>query len=88
MSKADGPNVFQHACRMGHEGIVSKRKDSFYVSGRSLYLIKSKNPNAPAVKREPDDFGLKEEAPVARRNRGWVNAAGPSLPKMLLSTKG
>jgi hypothetical protein len=31
---------------------------------------------------------LKGKAPAAGRNRGWVNAAGPSLPKMLLSTKG
>src|SRR5215471_14931316 len=44
--EADGVDVFQHACRMGLEGIVSK-KDSYYVSGRSVYWIKSKNPNAP-----------------------------------------
>jgi bifunctional non-homologous end joining protein LigD len=50
--EADGPTVFQHACKLGLEGIVSKRKDSRYVSGRSLHWIKSKNPNAPAVKRE------------------------------------
>jgi hypothetical protein len=31
----DGAAVFQHACRMGLEGIVSKRKDSLYRSGRS-----------------------------------------------------
>jgi bifunctional non-homologous end joining protein LigD len=49
--EADGPTVFQHACKLGLEGIVSKRKDSYYVSGRSLYWIKSKNPDAPAVKR-------------------------------------
>ena len=44
----------QHACKLGLEGIVSKRKDSYYVSGRSLYWIKSKNPDAPAVKREAE----------------------------------
>jgi len=49
--EADGPTVFQHACKLGLEGIVSKRKDSYYVSGRSLYWIKSKNPDAPAAKR-------------------------------------
>ena len=27
--------LFHHACRMGLEGIVSKRKDSTYRSGRS-----------------------------------------------------
>jgi ATP-dependent DNA ligase len=43
---------------MGLEGIVSKRKDSYYVSGQSLYWIKSKNPNAAAVKREAEtDWG-------------------------------
>jgi hypothetical protein len=31
----DGPLVFAHACKMGLEGIVSKRKDSRYRSGRS-----------------------------------------------------
>jgi ATP-dependent DNA ligase len=30
----DGPIVFKHACRLGLEGIVSKRKDSRYISGR------------------------------------------------------
>ena len=29
--------VFAHACRMGLEGIVSKLKDSRYISGRSLH---------------------------------------------------
>jgi ATP-dependent DNA ligase len=51
----DGGEVFAHACRMGLEGIVSKRKDSRYISGRSLHWIKSKNPNAPAVKREAEE---------------------------------
>jgi hypothetical protein len=31
-----------------------KRKDSRYSSGRPPHLIKSKNPNAPAVKREAE----------------------------------
>jgi bifunctional non-homologous end joining protein LigD len=48
----DGPLVFHHACKLGLEGIVSKRRDSPYSSGRSRHWIKSKNPNAPAVKRE------------------------------------
>jgi bifunctional non-homologous end joining protein LigD len=33
--EAEGPIVFEHACRMGLEGIVSKRKASWYQSGRS-----------------------------------------------------
>jgi bifunctional non-homologous end joining protein LigD len=51
----DGPLVFEHACRLGLEGIVSDRRDSPYRSGRTLHWIKSKNPNAPAVKREAED---------------------------------
>jgi bifunctional non-homologous end joining protein LigD len=38
---SDGTIIFQHACRLGLEGIVSKRKDSRYTSGRSLHWIKS-----------------------------------------------
>jgi bifunctional non-homologous end joining protein LigD len=48
----DGPLVFAHACKLGLEGIVSKRKDSRYISGRTPHWIKSKNPAAPAVTRE------------------------------------
>src|SRR6266478_4974850 len=33
--EGDGPTVFAHACKLGLEGIVSKRKDSTYRSGRS-----------------------------------------------------
>jgi ATP-dependent DNA ligase len=51
----DGPLVFAHACKLGLEGIVSKRRDSLYRSGRSPHWIKSKNPNAPAVKREAEE---------------------------------
>jgi bifunctional non-homologous end joining protein LigD len=47
--------VFEHACKLGLEGIVSKRRDSPYASGRSPHWIKSKNPNAPAVKREAEE---------------------------------
>jgi bifunctional non-homologous end joining protein LigD len=54
----DGPTVFKHACKLGLEGIVSKRKNSPYRSGRSPDWLKSKNPNAPAVKREvEEDWG-------------------------------
>jgi bifunctional non-homologous end joining protein LigD len=51
----DGAAVFQHACKMGLEGIVSKRKDSLYRSGRSPDRLKSKNPAAPVVKREAEE---------------------------------
>jgi len=45
-----GDVAFRHACKLGLEGIVSKRKDSAYRSGRSPDWLKMKN--APAVKRE------------------------------------
>jgi ATP-dependent DNA ligase len=43
------------ARKLGLEGIVSKRKDSAYRSGRSPDWLKMKNPTAPAVKREEDE---------------------------------
>jgi bifunctional non-homologous end joining protein LigD len=51
----DAEMVFRHACRLGLEGIVSKRLGSPYHSGRSRQWVKSKNPAAPAVKREAEE---------------------------------
>jgi bifunctional non-homologous end joining protein LigD len=53
--EGDGPTVFAHACKLGLEGIVSKRKDSPHRSGCSPDWLKSKNPAAPAVKREAEE---------------------------------
>jgi len=50
-----GDVVFRHACKLGFEGIVSKRLGSPYRSGRSRDWIKSKNANAPAAKREAEE---------------------------------
>src|SRR5262245_48995373 len=50
-----------HACKLGLEGIVSKRLGSPYRSGRSRHWIKSKNPAAPAVKREAEEDWGKEK---------------------------
>ena len=44
--------MFTHACKLGCEGIVSKRKGSHYQSGRSRHWLKSKNPASEAVRRE------------------------------------
>src|SRR3984893_2751999 len=55
LDNEDGALVFEHACKLGLEGIVSKRRDSIYSSGRSPHWIKSKNPNAPAVRRETEE---------------------------------
>src|SRR5215813_14769674 len=54
-----GDVVYRHACRLGCEGIVSKRLGSPYVSGRSR--IKSKNPKHQAVKREAEEDWGKEK---------------------------
>ncbi len=54
-SKRTGPTVFAHACKLGLEGIVPKRRNSPYRSGRSPDWIKSKNPDAPAVRREAEE---------------------------------
>ena len=50
-----GDLVFENACKMGLEGIVSKRLGSTYRSGRSPDWLKFKNPQAPAVKREAEE---------------------------------
>jgi bifunctional non-homologous end joining protein LigD len=55
LDEEDGPLVFRHACKLDLEGIVSKRRDSAYASGRSPHWIKSKNPSAPTVKREAEE---------------------------------
>jgi ATP-dependent DNA ligase len=51
----DGAIVYREACKLGCEGIVSKRLGSTYLSGRSKHWVKVKNPAAPAVKREAEE---------------------------------
>jgi bifunctional non-homologous end joining protein LigD len=53
--EADGPTVFVHACKLGLEGIVSKRKASPYRSGPCRDWLKAKNPDCAAVKREAEE---------------------------------
>jgi bifunctional non-homologous end joining protein LigD len=40
----DGAAMFKHACRLGLEGIVAKRRSGRYRSGRCVTWIKVKNP--------------------------------------------
>jgi bifunctional non-homologous end joining protein LigD len=47
----DGAAIFQQACKMGLEGIVSKRLSAPYRSGPSRDWIKVKNPESPAMIR-------------------------------------
>ena len=50
----DGEVMFRHACQLGLEGIVSKRRDSPYRSGRCKSWLKVKNPESPAARRLVD----------------------------------
>jgi bifunctional non-homologous end joining protein LigD len=49
--EGDGADIFRAACKLGHEGIIAKRKDLPYESGRSKRWVKIKNPDSPAAKR-------------------------------------
>ncbi len=40
--ESDGERVFEHACKIGAEGIISKRADGVYVKGRSSAWLKIK----------------------------------------------
>jgi hypothetical protein len=53
----DGEIVFTRACKLGYEGIVSKRLGSPYRSGRPPHWLKIKNPKAPAVSARPRRIG-------------------------------
>src|SRR5215831_15456797 len=48
----DGPTVFAHACRLGAEGIVSKKVDGTYRSGHCPVWIKVRNLASTTVQWE------------------------------------
>jgi bifunctional non-homologous end joining protein LigD len=74
--EGDGEIIFKHACKLGCEGIVSKRLGSLYRSGRSRHWIKVKNSKAPAVKRETEeDWG-----------RLWPQLSCPLSPAHIAGT--
>jgi bifunctional non-homologous end joining protein LigD len=49
--EGDGAIVFAQACKLGLEGIVSKRRDLPYSSGRSRSWVKVRNPASAAMQR-------------------------------------
>jgi bifunctional non-homologous end joining protein LigD len=53
---AIGPDLFRAACRMGLEGLVSKRSDQPYRGGRSPHWIKVKNRQHHAFERVKESF--------------------------------
>jgi bifunctional non-homologous end joining protein LigD len=53
-AEGHGDRLFQAVCKLGLEGIVSKKLDAPYRSGPSKTWIKVKNPKAPAATRVID----------------------------------
>jgi bifunctional non-homologous end joining protein LigD len=53
--EGDGEIIFKHACKLGCEGIMTKRLGSPHRSGRLAHWLKVKNPGAPAVRREAEE---------------------------------
>ena len=50
-TEGDGGEMFKAACKLGLEGIVSKKLNAPYKSGPSKAWLKIKNPKAPAATR-------------------------------------
>jgi bifunctional non-homologous end joining protein LigD len=65
--EVDGPTVLEHACRFGLEGIVSKRVDLPYRSGRGDHWLKSK-----CVERQE----LSSSATLSSRMDSRMNISG------------
>jgi bifunctional non-homologous end joining protein LigD len=55
--EGDGAEIFKHICEMGLEGIVSKRRDSLYVSGRTKSWIEVRNPARVTMRRYEEGTG-------------------------------
>jgi hypothetical protein len=53
-AEGHGEKLFAAVCKLGLEGIGSKKLDSPYRSGPSKAWIKIKNPKAPAATRAMD----------------------------------
>lgn len=63
----DGEMVFEHVCKLGLEGIVSKRIDLGYESGPSKNWIKVKNREHPAMVRVREAFERERTKAASRR---------------------
>jgi bifunctional non-homologous end joining protein LigD len=64
----DGLTVLAHACRLGAEGIVSKKVNGAYQSGRYRVWIKVRNLARIAVQRERSDIWNRRSP---RGDRAW-----------------
>jgi bifunctional non-homologous end joining protein LigD len=63
----DGATVFAHACRLGAEGIVSKKVDGSYRSGRCSVWIKARNPANITAQRERSEIWNRRASGSVRR---------------------
>jgi bifunctional non-homologous end joining protein LigD len=64
--EGDGPTIFDHACKLGLEGIVSKRLDHRYRAGPSKSWVKTKNKMHPALLRVKQSFEEERRREVLR----------------------
>jgi hypothetical protein len=55
LEQEDGPLVFLNACKLGAGRHRVEAQELTVSFGRSPHWIKSKNPAAPAVKRETEE---------------------------------
>jgi bifunctional non-homologous end joining protein LigD len=53
-TEGDGREMFKAVCKLGLEGVVSKKLAAPYRSGPSKIWLKVKNPKAPAATRALD----------------------------------
>jgi bifunctional non-homologous end joining protein LigD len=78
--EAPGRVVFAHACALGLEGVVSKRRDAPYRHGRCRSWLKVKNPESPAALRVWEGSVLRDACPM-RPGIGHLRAAGSNSAK-------
>jgi hypothetical protein len=74
-----GRLIFRQACKLGLEGIVSKRLSAPYRSGRSRDWLKVRNPDSPATIRAGKPNGLRGAASEPRS----VLAAAVAVPELM-----
>ena len=68
---AIGPRLFEHVCKMGSEGIISKHRERGYRAGRSAHWIKVKTRSRRQWFAQWKSIGLgerpKDNAGLSRR---------------------
>jgi bifunctional non-homologous end joining protein LigD len=76
-----GGKVFREACRLGFEGLVSKRRDQPYRPGRSTAWLKSK-----CVQRQQFVMALREDKPAreVKHERTEVRGIALSHPERVV----